>query len=889
MRPNYDVMPTTILRKAIRLAVLSVAVGVTGATLAPASYAARLSRPRLQAPANNVSVQSLPAFDWAPVRRAAVYDFELAADRRFGAIVSKGSVDTHNTAVTLDKSIPDGTYYWRIRAITAHDSAGPWSQVRRLVKVWATAPALLGPDDTTVQWPSQPLVLRWSPVAHATRYIVTVATDSRLATQVIGSASNPTRTYGTSYTPSAPLTQGTYFWAITPLDAEGHKGTRSVIGSFNYEWPTTSRTTVADLNPDSRVFEPMFSWTPVAGAARYQVEVNSAQDFPGGSKWCCTNTTIGTSMAPTQVLANNEYYWRVRAIDISGNAGVWNYGTPFTKAFDSVTPTIPNLQVVDISGNPLANSGATPASTDTPIVTWAPVPGASSYQIQLTTYDPALGCDWSQVPKHQAYQAVTATTAWTPLGNGGHVGAKAWPSPQSIGSPLVTGHSYCLRVLARSDDDAQGGQVVSDWTQINGLNEPAFKYVVYVPPSPGAPAAGLPMPATNYLLPTDGTTTPHTPLFTWQRVQGAQGYYVVIARDALFTQIADMGYTNVPAYAPELENHAPLSDETTTYYWAVLPTTGSAGAGEYSDWSQDSPQTFNKSSGPPTLLAPYTGATVSTQPTFRWTSAENARNYTLQVSGDPSFGTLLDNVTTDETAYTSDSTYPADRQLYWRVRATDWIGQGLNWSTTGTFVKTLPIPAPSVGNPTTGQLIPVLTWAPVQGATSYDIHVDWVDGTTLNFNLAAPAFTASQWTGVGVWRWEVRADFPSNTGGKATSGYSSPQLFVRTLPPPTGAHGVKTRTRLQISWNPDPAAKQYEVQISTTDGFSGLVDTQRTDSTSWAPDIDLTKAQNRGRLYWRVAALDSSGNVGTFETASFGRTVSHSHHKAKPQRRHKHG
>jgi hypothetical protein len=839
---------------------------------------AGLYAPQLQSPAQDASVQALPAFDWSAVAHAASYQFQLAADSNFGAIVAaglfgSGSIETHNTAATLDTALPDGVYWWRVRAATLTGSAGPWSAVRRLVKAWTDAPQLYGPKATTVDWPAQPLVFKWSAVPYAAKYLLTVATDPALANQVISSTTQPLETQATVYTPSAPLTAGTYFWAVTPLDARGHRGTRSQIASFAYAWPTATNTNVADLEPNPHaigpgIFDPQFSWGPIPGAARYEVEVNSAEEFAAGSKWCCEHTTIGTSLAPPDVLANNsQYYWRVRAIDPRGNAGVWNYGTPFTKAFDNQVPSIANLTVRNVHGEALSGVPA----TDTPIVTWDPVPGASRYEVQIVPYQGGLGCDWSQVANHaDTYQAETAMTAWTPLGytTSSHIGPAAWPYAQETFSPLTAGGTqYCLRVLARSDDDAQGGQVVGDWTQINGPSKPAFSYEDQKP-VPGPLQA---TPASAYLQPASGSVTPRTPLFAWERVAGAQGYYVVVSRDANFTNIADIGYTNVPAYAPRLANEEPLKDDTTAYHWAVIPAANANGSGVPTSPQEDSPQTFNKFSVPPTPLAPIGGIVVSTQPTFSWTGAENARNYELQVATDPSFGKPLDDVTTDATAYTSSSTYPADTVLYWRVRANDWNKVGLNWSATQQFVRTLPAPVPSAGNTAGGEPIPVLGWSAVQGAIGYEVHVDKIEGSTLNFSFPAPAFTPVEWYGVGVWRWQVRADFPSEGFGQAaTSAYSAPVQFVRTLGPPSGAYGVKTPTRLTIAWNPDPQARQYQVDVSSTDGFSTTVDSHRTDNTSWAPSVGLTTAQRRGRLYWRVAAIDMGGNVGSFASGSFG-------------------
>lgn len=832
------------------------------ALVVTAAYAA-LSAPAPQTPNSGVSVQSFPEITWSTVRGAAIYEYQIAADPRFQSIVQgtgtgKGDAQTHSTAATLDQAIPDGTYYWHVRAIDAKDTPGPWSRTRKIVKHWSTAPKILAPaNGATVAWPTMPLVLSWSSVPYATGYLVTIATDPALSNAVVGTATSPVTTQGTQYALPTSLAPGQYYWAVTPQDAEGHSGTRSQIASFTWQWPTTMTTQVTNIDPNPQVFDPQFSWTPVPGAAHYEVEVNSAQDFPAGSKWCCTGQTTGTSLTPTQVLGNSTYYWRVRAIDSQGNAGVWNVGSPFTKAFDSAPPTIPSLTMSNVNGSALSGS---PVSTDTPIVTWAPVPGASRYELQLANYT-SSACDWSTPSTYE-----TATTAWTPLGNpsGHHVGPTAWPNPQSDNG-LTVNDTYCVRVLARSDNDALGNQVVSDWTQLGGSDMPAFTYLAQ--PASGSPGQ---TPASAYIAPAPGSTTPRTPLFTWNRVAGAGGYYVVISRDAGFTQVADVAFTNIPAYAPRLANQEPLADATSGYYWAIIPSAGADGSVVTTNPpTDDAPQTFTKSSTPPNVLAPINGAIVAAQPTFSWTPAENARNYTLQVSEDPSFGNPIDNVSTDATAYTSSSTYPADTVLYWRVRANDWNGQGLNWSPTATFQRTLPSPVPSSGNPTRATGLPDLSWAPVQGAISYDVHIEQQDGSTHDFNVASTSFTPTLFYGLGVWHWQVRAEFPVANFGNVAGGYSPLQAFVRTLGPPSGVHGVKSGTRIVISWQPDIAAKQYEVDIASTSGFATELDSHRVDGSSWSPNIDFTQPTAKGTLYWRVAAVDAGNNVGAFAIGKF--------------------
>src|SRR4051794_29574464 len=67
------------------------------AALATGAAATGPKAPRLQSPAPDARVGSVPAFSWAPVRGAALYEFQLSADADFGSIVQgqgRGSFQT---------------------------------------------------------------------------------------------------------------------------------------------------------------------------------------------------------------------------------------------------------------------------------------------------------------------------------------------------------------------------------------------------------------------------------------------------------------------------------------------------------------------------------------------------------------------------------------------------------------------------------------------------------------------------------------------------------------------------------------------------------------------------------------------------------------------------
>jgi hypothetical protein len=458
---------------------------------------------------------------------------------------------------------------------------------------------------------------------------------------------------------------------------------------------------VADLIADPGVFDPQFSWTKVTGAKGYEVEVNSTDYWAPGSKVCCDNisfsvemTTYGVAFSPPVVLANNTYYWRVRALDANGVASPWTAGPQFSKGYGN-NPTISDLRLVDLDLDALP-AGST---VDTPVVVWDPAPGASSYRVVVTPF--AGVCDWS-ASNNVRWEEKTATPAWTPLGWNRGINADPLSRGISPSDDLIThldeGQAYCVRVSPVDRASAASGpEVEGDWTYLPANNVPAFTWGG--PPDPGACTPCNPSPS-DYLRPVSDSTVGAMPVFTWNPVPGAMSYFIVVAKDPFFTTIADYAYTRVTAYAPRTGSVSKgYPDETSDYYWAVLPATMENGQGVSADTVSSNPQPFVKQATPPTLLGPSGGALLSTAATvFHWTPVVAARRYRLQVSDEPTFANvfqeqsaLTNGAVTDSTAYTSSTAYPTGTTLYWRVQAEAENGSsgfvGLRWSTTGTFQR----------------------------------------------------------------------------------------------------------------------------------------------------------------------------------------------------------
>jgi hypothetical protein len=851
---------------------------------------AHVGTPHLQSPRNNAVVQSAPAFTWSSAGGAATYEFEFSETRNFSSTVSgfgNNPMTLSNTALTIDSTIPNGTYFWRVRAVSASDVPGSWSPMRKLVMRWTAAPKLKSPLNATVNWPGSPLLFSWKPVAHAVNYQLKIGTSPSMTTLVSG----PTNVQGPKYAFPGGLAPNTYYWQIQPIDANGNLGTKSAVGKFTWAWPSETTLNETDVAPDTTYEEPNFSWTAVPGASSYEVEVATLPSYPTNAVILDSTGLIGTSYTATRFFPDHTtLYWRMRAVDSNNYAGTWNDGQPFTESFDQSFPSIQNLTAYNgTNAQPLTPSD----STSDPLLRWSPVPGASYYRITLAPWTPQ-GCDYNSSSDETIN---TASTSWAPAGVGANGTWESteygWPGNAGNGNNNtwnIGAGGACVSLIAlRSDSPLWGSAIASAPTLLGDNSQPAFFYTYpgsgsgplgpvngatyspgIVPPAAGSNAAGA-----------NGTVST-TPMFEWQPVAGADGYFIVIANAQNFSpnSIIAGGYVQGTVWTPTVE----LNDQSASYWWEVIPVQSGLynGQPEYDPENPSAydPQAFNKSSIPPKPVSPVNDANVATQPTFSWDSAQSAVNYTLEISADKTFANPIQTLWTDNTSYTSTSTLPAGKTLYWRVRAND-ISNNLNWSPAQIFTHNLPAPA-ALHSPKTGFTIPLLSWAPVTGAVGYNLHVV-NGGQSSDMSVATPYLTPAEFLAPGTSHLQVQSIFP----GGLTSALSPAVTYNRRIPSPGGIRAYKHGVRILVTWKPDPLAKGYVIQLSTTTGFGSPVASDSTQNNAWVPQISAAEAHLR--LYWRLAAIDYNGNVGAWHIGVFNGRHSKAAGKHKTaKRKHKH-
>src|SRR5207247_831065 len=97
--------------------------------------------------------------------------------------------------------------------------------------------------------------------------------------------------------------------------------------------------------------------------------------------------------------------------------------------------------------------------------------------------------------------------------------------------------------------------------------------------------------------------------------------------------------------------------------------------------------------------------------------------------------------------------------------------------------------------------------------------------------------------------------------------------------------GMQTRASgrsIVLTWSPVLYARSYRVQISSRLDFSSSGESATTDNPSYAPSLRGSFAKG-GRFYWRLAAVDSSNNVGKYTAPRSFTLAAASGQKPKPR------
>ena len=384
--------------------------------------------------------QGRPTLKWDKVAGAAKYEVYRSYSQNGN--YSKYSTQT-STGYTNSSYLTSGsTYYYKVRALDANGTAGPWSDVVAVTcRLGLTAPTVTGGNDAQ----GRP-TLKWNAVSGAAKYEVYRARSKD------GDYIKYSTVTGTSYTNISYIENGnTYYYKVRALKSDGTAGAWSSVVSVTYKQTLSAPTVTGGNDAQGR---PTLTWKAVSGAAKYEVYRARSKD----GTYSKYSTTTGTAYTNSSYLTSGAtYYYKVRALDANGNAGPYSAVVSVTCRLKLTAPTV---------------TGSTD-SQGRPTLKWNAVTGAAKYEVyrarskdgDYIKYSTVTGTSYTNTSYlengNTYYYKVRA------LGSDGTAGPDSTPVSVTykapFGAPLVTGSK-----------DSQGRPALK-WDKVTD----AAKYEVY--------------------------------------------------------------------------------------------------------------------------------------------------------------------------------------------------------------------------------------------------------------------------------------------------------------------------------------------------------------------------------------------------------------------------
>jgi hypothetical protein len=731
-------------------------------------------------------------------------------------------------------------------------------------------------------------------MAGAKTYEIQVDTDVNF----VGAAA-PVSTNNSRYAPTSPPPFDTnFFWHVRGLSAQGVPTQWSEPWSYQMTWagPPPDLVTPPDANPIApelreSIEEIVLDWDPVAGASAYEVQISPDDQFnaPIGG----TRVVRATTLAPNPTLPAGAYFWRVRALSTSvvPEPGVWSEIRMFTRAWPA------QAGVTRPRGTDGAGMGLLPQveqllpaaddfSLSEPNFTWTPQREASHYRFQVGT-DP----NFSPGPPLTFDTCLTNHAAFTTFG-GPPLGTP--PSPACTMPKLVPGKVLYWRVQAVDG-------------LVNGVFSEMRRFMY-------DPAVALVTPTS----PANGSIVNGAPVLRWQPVDNISRYKVTIdPSDADCPTVTAFTYNT--DYVPEALKTICVGPIAWTVQ-AVESSTSLSRLAVSSSWPTFTLGT-QASAGPsiePVVTTDIDGDSSTplvdlfTPPLMQWRPVTNATHYMVfaSIAGANSYSAM--NVSTNWPAfiYTGEnSPLPTllDGTYDFYVRAYSITNAVLDTSALSQFrvdyqaFPTLLGPANCLVAQTCTPVgdTPTLDWTSVPFAGSYLVYL----ATDPNFTNITRIWTTgySQLTPVEslpdsqagqATYWFIRPCFaPDACAAFDTRVFPRAHAFRKTSAPidaVTPAVGDVVTDEVTFTWKDYLAtndaltpkatqeARNYQVQVSTTAGFTNIIDLSPPALVDQTTYTAQTTTYPDGPLFWRVRAFDNgipggpsnTGNPLTFSPVS---------------------
>jgi len=400
------------------------------AAVCPAFAAVAVPSPL--SPASGSNLTSPLTISWSAVTDPSGilgYNWQVSTSSTFPTVALQNSTNVGITQDTVS-GLPNGTYFWRVQAVSGAFVKGPWSSPRSFNITGAGAgqpgaPVLSPTKAYSTFHPLEVITFNWSPVPGATSYVLQSSKDPSFPVTTSVSFNNiPDATYSFS-TPD----EGTYSARVYAVNANGVAGVPSNVISYSVFYNNPIGAPPAPLSPAtgaSLTLPVQLAWKDVANPQPSGYELQIAKD--SGFQQIEEDAPQLTNPNRTELsLTAGQKFWRVRSAQgdsspTTAAVTAWSASGSFTI---NPAPAAPASMV-------LTNSTLYSGNT-----TWV--------QIQLTNAAPAGGAVINLTSSNPLAAPVPASvnmpgnTAWMQFQM--QAGQVTSPTPVTLTATLNSGQA----------------------------------------------------------------------------------------------------------------------------------------------------------------------------------------------------------------------------------------------------------------------------------------------------------------------------------------------------------------------------------------------------------------------------------------------------------------
>jgi len=269
-------------------------------------YTVTIWMPPVASSASSVTVSSFTA-NWNSGYN--VYFLDVSASSTFSTFISGyNNLSCSGTSKNVTGLSSGTTYYYRLRGYL---SSGQPTANSNTITVTTAQPAPSAPtglNATNIGVTS--FAANWGTVSGATSYRLDVSASSSFSTFVTGynnlTVSSTTQNV-TGLTPNV-----VYYFRVRAVNSSG---TSSNSSTYSVTLKPESPVAYAPYNLTSSSFKA--SWSAVAGATGYQLDVSSTSSFSTFISGYNSKSVTSTSYNVTGLSGSTSYYYRVRAVKSS--------------------------------------------------------------------------------------------------------------------------------------------------------------------------------------------------------------------------------------------------------------------------------------------------------------------------------------------------------------------------------------------------------------------------------------------------------------------------------------------------------------------------------------------------------------------------------------------